>query len=281
MSTSTDANITFSTNRYKDAIYPVDLQEHWLRLVENGPSMAMWALDSPMLELAHERQFVVSQQGGNSAEFEREHVDRIKLCMSVLSQTFHDDAGWKWHDVHDPPAVDHIGLWVGDQLLDVPTDLELLEDEPMVDAFEPTFDRHDYPSVPSTNETPQHAMIPLSPLPIRIGDGVKYRMNRESENSMDYPVIRFARATGTSRTMQAQPVRALKPVRLRRRMGDQKKQTLSNGVQKTNHIHLPLNKSCLYRAEHTRSALLLASAKSLSTPPASSPDDSDYNELDA
>lgn len=279
MSTPTGTNITFSTNRYKDAIYPVDLQEHWLRLVENGPSMAMWALDSPMLELAHERRFVISQQGGNSADFEREHVDRIKLCMIVLSQTFHDGAGWKLHDVHDPPAVDHTGLWVGDQLLDVPIDLELLEDEPMVDVFEPTFDRDDRLSVPSASESLQHPMTPLSPLSIRIGDGTTHRMNQESENSMDYPVIRFARATGTSRTMQAQPVRALKPVRLRRRMGDQKKQTLSNGIQKTNHIHLLPNKSCLYRAEHTRSALLLASAKSLSTPPASSPDDSDYDKL--
>lgn len=45
--------------------------------------------ESPMLEIAHERQFVVSQMGGCSAGFDKEHTRRVMECLSWLDIYFH------------------------------------------------------------------------------------------------------------------------------------------------------------------------------------------------
>jgi len=66
-----------------------DLNEHNLYYyVTNGPSQLTRGLDSPMLELAHERQFAISQLGTRSVGFEVEHSARVQSALRMLETRF-------------------------------------------------------------------------------------------------------------------------------------------------------------------------------------------------
>ncbi|KIW82829.1 hypothetical protein Z517_02072 [Fonsecaea pedrosoi CBS 271.37] len=56
--------------------------------VEHGPSQHKRALDSPMLGLAHERQFAISQLGTRSVGFEKQHIALMQEALRQLSNHF-------------------------------------------------------------------------------------------------------------------------------------------------------------------------------------------------
>ncbi len=66
-----------------------DLNEHNLYYyVTSGPSQLKRGLDSPMLELAHERQFAIAQIGTSGAKFEVEHSARVQSALRLLENSF-------------------------------------------------------------------------------------------------------------------------------------------------------------------------------------------------
>ncbi|KIW26488.1 hypothetical protein, variant [Cladophialophora immunda] len=56
--------------------------------VEHGPTQHKRALDSPMLGLAHERQFAISQLGTRSVGFERQHIALMQQALRQLNHHF-------------------------------------------------------------------------------------------------------------------------------------------------------------------------------------------------
>jgi len=67
----------------------IDLNSYNLHhYVPHGPSQLKRGLDSSMLELAHERQFAISQLGTESAGYEVEHGIRVEGAIKTLSHHF-------------------------------------------------------------------------------------------------------------------------------------------------------------------------------------------------
>lgn len=64
-----------------------------------------------MLELAHERQFVVSQQGWDTADFEVQHSRRIEDCLRQLETYFDSFATDEPYRPASPHAADVIHCW--------------------------------------------------------------------------------------------------------------------------------------------------------------------------
>lgn len=65
--------------------YQYSLNDYNLRYyVPIGPTQFERGIESPMLELANERQFVMSQIGNNSLNFEIEHTQRVEQALQCL-----------------------------------------------------------------------------------------------------------------------------------------------------------------------------------------------------
>ena len=71
--------------------FRAELNEHNLYYyITKGPNQLKRGLDSPMLELAHERQFAISQLGTRSVGFEVEHSARVTDALQFMHQCFED-----------------------------------------------------------------------------------------------------------------------------------------------------------------------------------------------
>ncbi|KAJ9606449.1 hypothetical protein H2200_009410 [Cladophialophora chaetospira] len=87
-----------------------DLNEHNLfYYITTGPSQLKRGLDSPMLELAHERQFAISQLGTRSIGFEADHSIRVQSALQLLDDRFIT------HSTEErcPPKSPHIEALMG------------------------------------------------------------------------------------------------------------------------------------------------------------------------
>ncbi|OAP55136.1 hypothetical protein AYL99_10836 [Fonsecaea erecta] len=76
-------------------------EENIYYYVEHGPTQHRRALDSPMLGLAHERQFAISQLGIKSVGFEHQH---ITLMQDALEQLNHHFATHSTHESCRPTS---------------------------------------------------------------------------------------------------------------------------------------------------------------------------------
>ncbi|KIX94007.1 uncharacterized protein Z520_10344 [Fonsecaea multimorphosa CBS 102226] len=64
--------------------------------VEHGPTQYKRTMDSPMLGLAHERQFAISQLGTKSVGFEQQHIALMQQALQQLNTHF------TTHSTHEP-----------------------------------------------------------------------------------------------------------------------------------------------------------------------------------
>ncbi|KIW20720.1 hypothetical protein PV08_01297 [Exophiala spinifera] len=77
------------TSSQQDPDWRIELNEHNLLFyVNKGPSQLRRVLDSPMLESAQERQFVLSQLGLPNVNFETEHAGRMGYAIQLFSKHF-------------------------------------------------------------------------------------------------------------------------------------------------------------------------------------------------
>lgn len=86
----------------------VGLYDRWLMQTGFGPTQAERMLvHTPMMDLAHERRFVVSETGQDNSDFETTHSQHIDFALDRLHQFFktHED-----HDVDNRTAHDDAAL---------------------------------------------------------------------------------------------------------------------------------------------------------------------------
>ncbi|KAJ9651388.1 hypothetical protein H2198_009332 [Neophaeococcomyces mojaviensis] len=67
----------------------VGLYDRWLSLLRSGPTQAERVLvHTPMMDLAHERRFVVSETKQSMSHFEVEHSQRVEMTINHLEACF-------------------------------------------------------------------------------------------------------------------------------------------------------------------------------------------------
>ncbi|KAJ9662590.1 hypothetical protein H2198_001262 [Neophaeococcomyces mojaviensis] len=67
----------------------VGLYDRWLSLLRSGPTQVERVLvHTPMMDLAHERRFVVSETKQSMSHFEVEHSQRVEMTINHLEAYF-------------------------------------------------------------------------------------------------------------------------------------------------------------------------------------------------
>lgn len=167
--------------------------------------------ESPMLEIAHERQFVISQIGGCSNGFEVEHTRRISECLSALDSHFRRFTT----DELCPPSpsenADLCACWRPD------TSLDTLP--PLLISADLTFDT--YPTTPKQNSKPsslksvssprQEPGLLVGPAPLDVADE---EVSDEMEAQLKQKLLFLPRARTT---VSNNGSRSQKTIRLRRK----------------------------------------------------------------
>ena len=68
----------------------VSLREHHVVQVPKGPSMMEEKLACPMEDAAHERRFLIAQQGSSASTFPNEHVAIVARTVEIAETKFHE-----------------------------------------------------------------------------------------------------------------------------------------------------------------------------------------------
>lgn len=164
-----------------------------------------------MLELAHERQFVVSQQGWDNGDFEAQHSRRIEACLQQLEKYFDRFATDDLCRPSSPYTADLAHCWDPNTLPHTIPPLCLSADE--VQNGEVTTSTSSLPSAPSAVSPARHSPINLK----------STAANSDGEEGDDSPDMRDSWRQSVlhrSRTATSLPIhgnRALKFARQRRR----------------------------------------------------------------
>ncbi|KAJ9653110.1 hypothetical protein H2198_007685 [Neophaeococcomyces mojaviensis] len=83
-----------------DAEIKVGVYDRWLRQVGYGPTQAeRYLVHTEMMDLAHERRFVVAECGLDMSDFEQQHSQRVGKAISHLEKHFIDKS---LHNFYDP-----------------------------------------------------------------------------------------------------------------------------------------------------------------------------------